>query len=273
MPALELRKMEVARGRTRAEAWLDAVSKIEPRADGGRVYNLVIEIEEPSAATPASRKVEQLVDAALRDRDEQPIITVAETIFPMTEYKQGGLEAVYAYPKTIYPHIRSISVNRQGTYALRLVERKCYEAEPFNPLKTMIEKMRDWIKRDATRRAIYEVDMALEPAELKFYEAETDKDNHISGQCLSHLSFKLGADSELYLTAMYRYQYLIKKGLGNFRGLASLQAVVAKELGIPVGPLVVHATLGCLDVETLGGIRKYEALVRQCREVMPMEVA
>ncbi|HWI81571.1 hypothetical protein [Ramlibacter sp.] len=257
--------MEVARGRTRVEAWLDTVGKITP---GGRVYNLITEIAQPMAVTPQSRAVEAIVDRELRDNGHQPLVTVAETIFPMTEYKQRGLQGVFDYPNTIFPLIRSVAANNRGTYALRLVQRRCSDGTLLNPLELMIDKMKAWLAREATRRAIYEIDVGLEAAELKFYDAEIDNANHIGGQCLSHLSFKLGDNSELYLTAMYRYQYMLQKGLGNYKGLASLQAVVARELGIEVGPLVVHATLAFLDVSTVGGMNKYNALVSKCSEAL-----
>lgn len=264
--------MITAGGRTRAEAWLDAVLKMDPKVDGGRLYNLVVEIQQPAAVTARSREIERLVDEALRRSGQQPIITVAETIFPMTEYKKGGLEQVYKYPKTIFPRIKSAPGNSKGTYALRLVERRCTDGEPFNPLKTMVEKLRKNIARTSTQRAFYELDATLETSELKFYEAEVDKNNPIGGQCLSHLSFKLGpGKKDLYLTALYRSQYFIEKALGNFRGLAGLQLAVAKELNLQVGPLVVHATYAQLDAPAAGGDKGLKALLEACQATAKME--
>lgn len=265
--------MKTAKGQTRAQAWLDTLTKLDPRVDGGRVHNLITEIEEPKLATPQSREIEAIVDEALRASDNQPLITVAETIFPMTEYKRHGIQGVYDYSKTIWPHIKKLSANRKGTYALRLVERQCANGEPLNPLEYMIDKMKKQLAGSGARRGIYEMDMLMEPGELKFYEPESDKGNHRGGQCLSHLSFKLGPDHELYLTAMYRYQYMLQKGLGNYRGLANLQAVVARELNLEVGPLVVHATLAYLDLDTIGGRGNYDQLVERCQAVVAEEVA
>lgn len=264
--------MKTAKGRTRAEAWLDTLIQIDPHVDGGRVHNLITEIERPKLATPQSRQIEAIVDKELRDNGLQPLITVAETIFPMTEYKQHGIQGVYNYSETIWPHIKKLSANRKGTYALRLVQRQCVNGEPLNPLEYMIRKLKKQLAGSGARRAIYEVDMLMEPGELKFYEPETDKGNHRGGQCLSHLSFKLGPHHELYLTAMYRYQYMLQKGLGNYRGLANLQAVVARELNLEVGPLVVHATLAYLDLDEIGGRGNYDRLVERCQAVMAGEV-
>jgi hypothetical protein len=94
---------------------------------------------------------------------------------------------------------------------------------------------------------VYELDLGLEALELKLYSAEDDHNVPRAGQCLSHISLKLGPDRELYLTAVYRYQYFVQKALGNLLGLARLQGAIARELGIPVGPLVCHATMAILE--------------------------
>ncbi len=268
--------MITADGRTRAEAWLNAISKIDTRVDGGRVYNLVVEIERPSAVTSHSKQVEKLVDTALREMGEQPITTVAETIFPMTEYKSGGLAQVYKYPTTIFPLIKSVKANSKGTYALRLVERRCSDGSTFNPLEHMVKKMQRNLAAPGGQRGFYELDITMEAGELKFYEAEIDKSNPIGGQCLSHLSFKLGPSSaqgrQLYLTAMYRSQYMIEKALGNYRGLAGLQLAVAKELGLEIGPLVVHATYAQLDLPSKHK-STVQALLKACTAVPKEEPA
>ena len=230
---------------TRAGAWLKASRMLLDHKD--RIYNLVVEVEQPAIATATSRPIETRVDDFLRLHDCQPVHTVAETIFPATEYRTGGLPRVYAYAKSIYPEIRAVPGNTRGTYALRLVERLMSDGKPFNPLEYAIDKLRKQIKTGHPQRAVYELDLNIEPLELKFYDTEVDHTNPRGGQCLSHVSLKLGPNRELYLTALYRYQYFVQKALGNFKGLARLQACVAHEVGIPTGPLVCHATLALLE--------------------------
>jgi hypothetical protein len=265
----------VRNAKSRAHAWLESADLLLAAHD--RIYNLVVEIDQPAAETPQTRAVEALVDKFLEDHRCQPIETVAETIFPATEYKSGGLQKVYQYPTSIYPHIKSINGNRWGTYALRLVERKCSDGTTIRPLELAIDKLKGQLKNRSTQRAVYELDMALEPLELKFYDAETDHDNARGGQCLSHVSLKLGPNKELYLTAVYRYQFFIQKALGNFKGLARLQSCIAREVGIPVGPLVCHATLAVLEEGTgEGGQLRWgrtdlEHLVRDCKAALQNE--
>ncbi len=263
--------MESRSHQTRAGAWLEAAELLLAARDP--VYNLVVEITEPGLATPQSRLIEERVDAFLQEWDCQPSHTVADTIFPATEYISGGLKKLYEYPTSIFPHIKSIPANRKGTYALRLVQRSCSDNKLMNPLDLAIKKLRAELKGKGPMRAVYELDLTLEPLELKFYEAELDHDNHRSGQCLSHISLKLGPNRELYLTAMYRYQYFVQKALGNFKGLARLQDCIAREVGISTGPLVCHATLAALETgkgksgETGWGRARLEKLVKECRSI------
>ncbi len=239
--------MHPCSGKSRADAWLNAAKILCKHRD--RAYNVIVEVEDPALVTPRSRAIEARVDAFLAAHDCQPIHTVAETIFPSAEYVTGGLKKVLEYPQSIYPEIRSISANSQGTYALRLTQRKCSDGTTMQPLDVLIEKLRRQLKGNGPQRAVYELDMCLEPMELKFYDPEIDHGNVRGGQCLSHISLKLGHNRELYLTALYRYQYFIQKALGNLKGLARLQGCIAREVGISVGPLVCHATLAVLETK------------------------
>lgn len=263
---------------TRAEAWLVAAEAMQEAH--ARLYNVVLEIEKPGLVTPQSKAVEATVDQFLRDHDVFPIHTVAETIFPATEYRQGGIAAVYQYPQTVYPVIKSAPQNTWGTYALRLTDRKCSDGSHMNSLEMAITKLRRQLDTASPKRAAYELDLAMEPLEIKLYSAEDDFKKTRGGQCLSHISLKLGPNRELYLTALYRYQFYIQKALGNFLGLARLQAAIARELGIPVGPLVCHATMAILEDKALDNSAKWTrteaaGLVETCKALlaMPAEVA
>lgn len=255
---------------TRAEAWLSAAEAM--RQAHARLYNVVVEVQRPDLATPASRAIEREVDAFLRKHEAQPIHTVAETIFPAVEYRQGGMEAVHRYPEAVYPFIRHVPQNRWGTYALRLTERKCSDGTTMAPLELAINKLRKQLSTASPKRAAYELDLGLEPLELKLYSAEDDHNNNRGGQCLSHVSLKLGPNRELYMTALYRYQFYVQKALGNLLGLARLQAAIAREVGISVGPLVCHATMAILEDRQLDSSapwhrREVVALLKKCKAI------
>lgn len=256
--------------KTRAGAWLKAAKILRTHKE--RAYNLIVEVEDPALGTPQSRAIEARVDAFLQAHGSQPIHTVAETIFPAAEYVTGGLEKVLKYPQSIYPEIRSFRPNSQGTYALRLTERRCSDGTVMQPLDVLIDKLRRQLAQNGPQRAVYELDLGLEPLELKFYDPEIDHGNVRGGQCLSHVSLKLGPDRELYLTALYRYQYFIQKALGNLKGLARLQDCIAREVGIPLGPLVCHATLAVLETQgTPWTWSAVETLLADCEKAVNEE--
>lgn len=261
---------------SRAEAWLDSARLLFNEHE--RIYNLIVEIQQPGLETAATKAIEQRMDKFLAEHNCLPVQTVADTIFPATEYKTGGLQKVLAYPTDVYPHIKGIPANRWGTYALRLTQRACSDGTNISPLKIVIDKLKAAMAaaarvKNGPPRAVYELDMTMESLELKFYDSENDHDNGRGGQCLSHVSLKLGPEHELYLTAVYRYQFFIQKALGNFKGLARLQACIAREVGVPVGPLVCHATLATLEEgtgeggQTRWGRRALEALVKDCEAI------
>jgi len=249
---------------TRAGAWLQAAKLLHQRRDVA--YNFIVEITQPATATSESRAIETTVDQFLRLHRLQPLHTVAETIFPAAEYRLHGLAGVYDYAKQIHPTIRLLQPNLRGTYAQRLVERACSDGSTVRPLELLINKLRTQLKLPGPLRAVYELDTGLEPLELKFYEPEVDHSNTRGGQCLSHLSLKLGPNRELYMTAVYRYQYYLQKALGNFKGLARLQACIAQEVDVPVGPLVCHATLAALETDAVGR-HQVSGLLEKCAAI------
>lgn len=269
--------MKPVPAKSRAEAWLDATRLLLDEHE--RIYNLIVEIQEPGFETAATKAIERRVDAFLAEHNCLPVQTVSDTIFPAHEYKSGGLQKVFRYPTDVYPHIKAVPANRWGTYALRLTERKCADGTTINPLEIAIDKMKAALAaaarvKNGPPRAVYELDMMLTPLDLKLYDAENDYDNGRGGQCLSHVSLKLGPNHELYLTAIYRYQFFVQKALGNFKGLARLQACIARECGVKVGPLVCHATLATLEEGTgeggqvRWGRRALESLVTDCEAIV-----
>lgn len=263
--------METITKQTRAEGWLAAAEALLNA--NARIYNLVIEVKAPAQSTAVTAAIEQRVDAFLRENDKHPLNTVAETIFPATEYKLRGLAGVYAYPDSIYPLIRSESP--WGTYVLRLTRRHVTgNGEPIVPLQLLIEKLQRQLASKSPKYATYELDLGLETGELALYDPEADHTKVIGGQCLSHISVKLGPspDYAVYLTAMYRYQYFTQKALGNLLGLARLQACIARELKRPIGPLVCHATLAALEHKGMDNVpwsrADLEALINDCVDLI-----
>ncbi len=68
-----------------ASAWVEAALAISPSIDE---YNVIIDIENPNLHTPLDNEVISLVDTFLRERGQNPVNTVANTIFPQSLYRQ-----------------------------------------------------------------------------------------------------------------------------------------------------------------------------------------
>ena len=98
-------------------------------------------------------------------------------------------------------------------------------------------------------RAAYEVDVldSSYDEDLSLYCAETDSLMHRGQPCLAHISFKIHDGDTLSLTAFYRSQYYVRKGLGNFLGLGQLLFFVSTEAGLKPGALIVHASMASID--------------------------
>ena len=237
---------------SRGEAWLKAAYHLYNKGnligDGWIDYNLIIGISDPGKPDPLTEDAQKKVGEILYNCDESPIHTVAETIFPAKEYQLHGSRGVYEiYPNEIYPNIKSMRANMPGTYIQRMVSRQGPEGG-INPLKNLVEKLENQSKLRNRKRACYELGL-LDLTDIPIYmpERKGETKSIMGDQCLSHISMKLGSSNELYVTALYRSQYYMRKALGNFLGLARLQAFVANEANLSVGPLVCHATYAKLE--------------------------
>lgn len=255
--------MKAITQKTRAEAWLAAVKHLVENEDR-RDLNLVLEIKKPGITTPFSKLIEDEMDRYLKRANLYPLHTVAETIFPATEYRNHGKKGVFKiYPETIFPRIKSFNGNRNGTYAYRLVRGYDYKGEPCNPLEHCLIRMKDQIEKKGTKKSIYELSL-----DDTFSIPINRNDQKIMGfPCLSHISFKICSKNKLiHLTAIYRSQHYIAKALGNLLGLARLQGFIAHELEINIGVLVCHATDASLEHQKNFGKTVTNQLIKFCEE-------
>lgn len=236
---------------TLAEAWLKGAEHLVD-LDEMSDFSVLLEISKPMLVRRSDLEVARLLDSFLRRYEGFSNHTVAETIFPGSEYRRHGVEGVFkVYPEERYPLVREHPAHRWGTYAYRLLRRKKAEGTEYNPLEACIKKMRD----KKRKHAVYEINL---------YDDTTDGKYRMGGPCLSHLSFKVMPGEKLHLTALYRLHYYVQRLYGNLLGLARLQNFVAAQAGLDAGPLVCHSTMAKLEVE---GWRKADikALLETCR--------
>jgi len=182
------------------------------------------------------------------------------------------------YPNEVYPEI--LSPGDWGRYAYRLVRWPPSEEKPtLNPLKELTEKIKEQRRQTGPKRACYELSLTDTAIDLPLYDPRSDKGRIMGGPCLSHLSFKLGPDDTLYLTALYRSHYYVARALGNFLGLAAVQAFVCNEVELSPGSLFCVSTFAKLDtLDKRGGrsgwgIRDAKDMISAARSALEGEQA
>lgn len=229
--------------RTRSEAWILAAQYL---LGAKSTLNLILDIQEPGSDGPDGRRMNELFDQFHRAEEEEPLHTVAETIFPAWEYRRRGFTGmVKAYCES-YDLLKAAEPARWGSYAHRILCRKNKDGKIVSPLEVLIKKMKSELgqKNRGTYRSCYEMGLAAGFEDIPLYNVD-DQKRRRNLPCLSHLSFK-AFNNSLHLTAMYRSHDYRTKVPGNLLGLARLQACVAHEVNLPIGSLVVHSTYAFL---------------------------
>ena len=229
---------KLIKAHTRLEAWMEAVDYL---LQNGPTLNLILAIESPGIGSS-----NRLIDKFLFSESEFPMHTVAETIFPGSEYCRRGLRGVYDfYPEEVYPALKKHPSNQWGTYAYRLVRRNDGNGGTINPLRQMIKKMQSEKENLGPKQSCYELGIAEGEFDLPLYSPAKDGGRRRGGPCLSHLSFKL-LNGAVHLSAFYRSHDYRYKVPGNLLGLARLQLCVAEETSCSTGSLVAHSSYAYL---------------------------
>jgi hypothetical protein len=251
------------------KVWTKAVSHLEGCANH-QDFDVFLNVENSTAFSADDLEVYRLVDKFLRANGGSAVETVAETIFPLSDYVRGGAKAVYEnYPRRMN-HIRSRRTDaRWGTYALRLLEpRVDKKGRTYIPLKALVDKIISCGKYKAS----HELNLSLLEGDIGINDSDLDRLRPYGGPCLSHLSFKV-YDGVVRVNATYRSHYYIQRLMGNLVGLARLLFFVAREAGLQPGPLTINSTYARLDTGGQNGEgRKWgeqdiAKLIDACRKV------
>ena len=261
--------MILIQGKTAPAAWLAAVEHVMtlPRAED---FDVFLHITHPTVLSAEDRDVHDAVDSFLKSRGAFGLHTVAETIFPLSEYMRGGTKAVFEDFPT---KLREIQKGRRdgnwGSYAYRILRQKDHNGNVFNPLEDLINK----IKCHGKYRASFELGQGLSfQDEVPIYDPATDRKRLYGGPCLSHLSVKVH-DGFVRFNATYRSHYYVRRLLGNLIGLARLQFFIARETNLAVGGLTINSTLARIDTRSGGADSAHwnkgevRALIARCRAI------
>jgi thymidylate synthase len=265
-----------------ALAWVAACTAIIDTSDEG--YNVVIDVTDPVTHSEQDNEVITLVDKFLRGHETpNPIVTVANTIFPQALLAEHGPDDFYEVYHRDFAKF-SHSTRQWGRYFQRMTRHVDYSGNQINPLQDLIDKMKANEKKQTRLKAVYE--LAVSPPDtfsadestediqdITIYQPSRDRRRRLGGPCLSYLSFKRHPTKGLLLTAMYRNHYYITRLLGNLIGLGRLQAFVASQVQVPLGELTVISTHAELDKgkgegKSKWGIVEARELVESARRII-----
>lgn len=257
-----------------AEAWVAACQMIMNDRDEG--YNVVIDVADPVTHNEKDNEVITLVDKFLKGHEANPVITVANTIFPQSLLRDYGPSDFY---RVYHRDLDNLSTTKNwGRYFERMTRHVDCNGRCSNPLQDLIQKLKDNEAKGKCVKAMYE--LAIEPSDSAFAESmqfdalditifrpSRDLKRPTNNPCMSYLSFKRHPQHGLLLTVMYRNHYYITRLLGNLIGLGRLHAFVAAQTGVPLGSLTVISTHAELDTGEWGIVKARE-LVNQSAAIL-----
>jgi thymidylate synthase len=237
-----------------ARAWVAA--SLDVIARGDEAYNVILDVDDAFVHDEADNAAISHVNRFLVARDQNPIITVANTIFPQSLYTAHGAPTFYEIYLRDYDKLTE--TKRWGRYFERMTRHRTLQGGIYNPLDYLVDKIRRQNKRARFKSAY----------ELAVYDPLKDGRMLRGSQCLSFVSFKLHPERGLTLTALYRNHTYITRCLGNLIGLGRLQAFVAKEAGVDRGPLTCVSTHAEIDTGTGWGLQDARRLVTEAAAII-----
>lgn len=265
--------MKLIEGQTAPAVWLAAVEHVaaSPRSED---FDVFLHVLEPTVLSSKDKLVHDEVDSFLKSHGAFGLNTVAETIFPLSEYLHGGARAVFEdFPSRVREIQSARDDGNWGSYAYRILRQRDYSGKIFKPLEDIVGK----INNHGKYRASFELGLGhLLEDDIPIYDPATDRKRLYGGPCLSHLSVKVH-DGRVRFNATYRSHYYVRRLLGNLIGLGRLQYFIARETGLQVGGLTINSTFARIDTgsgEGSGGHwtkREVGALVSKCREIYKEE--
>lgn len=221
---------------TLSEGWLGAAALLR-QAPGRKAVHLIVRIEDPSAEVEDIREAAAKLIAA--EGKKAPIETVRTTIFPARWAERHPTpEKLAEYYRENYAELRKFPQNHHGTYFGRVVAfpRNAEETDLADQLNETVQKLiKEQIKGKKSSR--YEINV---------YSEQHDGRRERGFPCLAHLSVHMHED-KLHMQAIYRNEFVVERGYGNFLGVAELQMFIAKAVELRVGELLVTIGHGQFD--------------------------
>jgi thymidylate synthase len=229
-----------------SSGWLGAVGFLVEQPDKKAVHLLVRILDPTHEDSAVQQAVQELIDERNRGRSEKrrlpDIETTRNTIFPASwaaRYPEPGDLATHYRERYTKDGLRGFPANRDGTYFGRIVS---YPRSDADTVEESADQLTETVRK-------LRVELATGQAKSSRYEINIYNERHdrspMSFPCLAHVSVHLH-EHALHMQAIYRNEYLLERGYGNFLGLAELQQYIAAAVDLPVGELLMtigHAEL------------------------------
>jgi thymidylate synthase len=244
-----------------SSGWLGAVNFLVDQPEKKAVH-LLVRILDPTSEDIAVREaVQALINTRNKGRGESKrmpdIETTRNTIFPASwasrHPEPADLAAHYREHYT-KDGLRGFPGNGDGTYFGRIVSYPRSDAdvveESADQLSETVRKLRVELNTGQAKGSRYEINIYCERLDR----------GAMSFPCLAHVSVHLH-EGKLHMQAIYRNEYLLARGYGNFLGLAELQQYIAASINLPVGELLMtigHAELDAPKTPICELLRRFD---------------
>jgi hypothetical protein len=193
-----------------AQAWAAACTSIIATRD--EAYNVVIDVADPVKHDAKDNEAITLIDKFLREHEENPVVTVANTIFPQSLYEAHGSPEFYKVYHRDFDRF-SRDARSWGQYFDRMTRWQVAGDKMIYPLQDLVAKLKSYEEKKRCVKAAYELavtgpslggasppedDVDGDPdGDLTIYAPASDRKRSISGPCLSYLSFKRRREGDL----------------------------------------------------------------------------
>jgi hypothetical protein len=181
---------------------------------------MLIQISTPKGKINECDEIRILLDRSLEDYGLSPVMTVANTILPVSLWNPNRpRQELYERYGAIWPQVKRSRSNRNGVYFQRLIAFPDFGPGEKNQLEYIITTYLGGNHRNSALQA-------------SIYAPTIDATNQRQRgfPCLQQVAFGV-EDDGVTVTGFYPTQYLFEKAYGNYLGLCQLGTFMAHEIG------------------------------------------
>jgi hypothetical protein len=182
---------------------------------------MLIQINAPEGKINECDEIRILLDGSLEDCGFSPVMTVANTIFPISIWNPNRhRQELYERYRAIWPRVKKCRSNRNGVYFQRLIAFPDFGPGEKNQLEYIINTYMGGNHRHSALQA-------------SIYAPAIDATNQRQRgfPCLQQVAFCV-KDGGVTVTGFYPTQYIFEKAYGNYLGLCQLGTFIAHEIGV-----------------------------------------